>query len=103
MPTSRKPALATARAKPLRMLCTGLPFHSITKSDSAAAVASVSASNSIGFIGTKARPLSAAAPAAPQPPQMGVAQITPYQMQGNALAAPVQYDRTGYLTRRLGA
>lgn len=47
-------------------------------------------------------PMQQSAPAAPQPPQMSVAQFTPYQMQGNALAA-LQYDRTGYLTRRLGA
>lgn len=50
--------------------------------------------------------LAAAMPAPqprPQAPQMNVARFDPYQMQGNALAAPVQFDTTGYLSRRLGA
>ena len=38
----------------------------------------------------------------PEPPRMAVARISPYQMQGNALAAPVQFA-TGYLSRRIGA
>ena len=46
-------------------------------------------------------------PPQPEPAQLPqidwrTAQITPYQMQGNALAGPVRYDTTGYLTRRNG-
>ena len=49
-------------------------------------------------------PLPPVQPAQAQLPQLDwrAAEITPYQMQGNALAAPPRYDTTGYLTRRNG-
>lgn len=39
-------------------------------------------------------------PQQPSPPEWRSTAASPYQMQGNALAAPVQFDTTGYLSRR---
>ena len=52
-------------------------------------------------------PMPPAPPAPPEQPQLPqlawrTAEITPYQMQGNALAAAPRYDTTGYLSRRNG-
>ena len=49
-------------------------------------------------------PMPPAPPEQAQPQQLAwrTAEITPYQMQGNALAAPPRYDTTGYLSRRNG-